>query len=233
MSHQRPIQGLVSIVIPTYNRYDLLIHCIQSCIHQTYPHIEIIVVDDCSTDPRYRDGSLEKLPKTNVIHLPVNQRQKYQVKAAQGMTRQEGMDRASGEWIAFLDDDDFFLSHKIETQLDQMNQKGFKFSSSNMIMVTHRKVVDNQPLDMEHVGPYFTQELPSIFNRGIIERSNYINNSTVMVHRTVIDKVGRFRPEKYEDWEYWKRVLNHVDCLYLSEPLVYYTTQIEKHYVYQ
>ncbi|NBP59315.1 glycosyltransferase, partial [bacterium] len=62
LSSNSYVKNLVSIIIPSYNRYELLTHCIKSCLSQSYSFIEVIVVDDCSTDPRYRDGSLEKFP---------------------------------------------------------------------------------------------------------------------------------------------------------------------------
>ena len=225
------IKDLVSIIIPSYNRYPLLINCINSCLCQTYKEIEIIVVDDCSTDPRYKNGSLELFPKTKVLHLPINQRLKYKTKAAQGMTRQEGINIASGEWIAFLDDDDFYLPDKIEKQLRLMKEREMLFSSTNMYMVTHKSYsVDKLDIKVERL--YLQQDLPEIFDIRLIARTNFINNSSVLIHRSLIDKVGRFKAEKYEDWQYWKRVLIHTNCLYIKEPLVYYTIGIKKNYIY-
>jgi len=70
------IQGLVSVIIPTYNRYELLNHSIRSVLSNTYKHVEIIVINDCSTDQRYYSGELEKYEKTTILHLPVNMRMK-------------------------------------------------------------------------------------------------------------------------------------------------------------
>jgi teichuronic acid biosynthesis glycosyltransferase TuaG len=226
---------LISIIIPTYNRYDLLLHCIQSCLSQTYQNIEIIVIDDCSTDPRYKNGELEKFPKTTVLHLPINQRQKYNVFAAQGMTRQEGINISKGEWIAFLDDDDFFLPNKLEFQLDYMKKHSALFSSTNMYRVHHRSI--GNILDIEIQDTYFrNKSLPSIFNLDLIKHTNYINNSSVLLHKCMIHRVGLFEPIRYEDWEYWKRVLLYTPCYYIDEPLVYYTVSIDgshqKNYIY-
>lgn len=55
--------GLVSIIIPTFNRYELLNHSIKSCLNQTYKNIEIIVINDHSNDQRYYSGDLEKYKK--------------------------------------------------------------------------------------------------------------------------------------------------------------------------
>jgi glycine hydroxymethyltransferase len=230
------IKDLVSIIIPSYNRYELLLHSINSCINQTYQNIEIIVVDDCSTDPRYKDGSLELFPKTKVIHLPVNQKVKYNTTAGQGATRQEGVNVAQGEWIAFLDDDDTFLPHKIKTQLDYLKQHNGQFCCSNMFEVNHRDI-SPQLLNIEIINKYHKNPLPTLFSKYIIDRDNLINNSTVLLHHNIIEKVGPFEPIIYEDWEYWKKALKYTLCHYIDEPLVYYTKTIqhnkqEKHYIY-
>jgi glycine hydroxymethyltransferase len=231
------IKDLVSIIIPSYNRYELLTHCIKSCLTQTYSSIEIIVVNDCSTDPRYTDGSLEKFPKTRVVHLPINQREKYNVPAAQGATRQEGLQVAQGEWIAFLDDDDLFLPNKLELQLNYLKTRNGLFCSSNMFQINHKTISLESP-QFNIVKTYFQQgEVPSILSKEYIDRTNYINNSTVLLHKSIINKVGPFKPEKYEDWEYWKKVVVHTPCHYMDYALVYYTVSVEnrstlKHYIY-
>lgn len=218
------ITGLVSIIIPTYNRYELLLHCINSCLSQTYKNLEIIVINDCSTDKRYYSGKLEKLSENiKIIHLPINQKIKYNVSAAQGITRQCGVDISRGEWIAFLDDDDFFLPNKIEVQLNKMINNGYLFSSSNMFFVRHNTITEEN-LDIEILKLYFDEYcVQKCLNKEIINNVNLINNSSVIIHKTIINIVGDFKPIKYEDWDYWKRSLSYVNCLYIDIPLVYYT----------
>jgi len=227
--------GLVSIIIPSYNRYDFLVNSIKSCLNQTYDNIEIIVVDDCSTDPRYNDGSLELFSKTRVIHLPINQREKYNTLAAQGMTRQEGINIARGDWIAFLDDDDFFVENKIEKQLNHLKKHNGLFSSSNMYVVSHNSISEEK-LDIHIDKLYFQSRLPShILTKNLIDRTNYINNSSVLMHKSLIEKTGSFKPVNYEDWDYWKRALYYSNCYYIDEPLVYYTIDQcnKKNYIYK
>lgn len=239
------IKGLVSIIIPTYNRYELLIQCIKSCLLQTYKNIEVIVVNDCSTDDRYYSGKLEMLSeKVRVLHLNINQRIKYNTTSAQGMTRQCGIDIANGEWCAFLDDDDFFLPDKLDIQLKQMEQHNFLFSSTNMFIIKHNSIVSDNyhaKLNIEIMGLYFENRgVPRYLTKNIIDHINLINNSSVILHRSVIDIVGPFQPIKFEDWNYWFRSLQYVKCLYIDIPLVYYTRIIDdngvnkhkKNYIY-
>jgi glycosyltransferase involved in cell wall biosynthesis len=230
------IPGLVSVILPTYNRYEHLLHAIRSCLNQTYPFVEVIIIDDASTDPRYRDGTLHRFPQTTVIHLPVNQRQKYGTLAAQGMTRQEGLLIARGEWIAFLDDDDWFHSEKIEHQLEALRSfPPHLFCSTNMTRIHHTAPPTPTTLSFTEVGPYFAiNSLPSILTPELIQKTNYVNNSSVILHQSIVKKTGAFRAVPYEDWDYWKRTGEPV--LYLDEPLVNYTVSTDyerkKDYMY-
>ena len=148
------ITNLVSVIIPTYNRYELLCNSIRSVINQTYPNIEIIVVNDCSTDQRYYNGTLENFDKTKVIHLEVNQKIKYNALSAQGMVRQVGIENSSGEWIAFLDDDDFFIQDKLNIQINEMKRQKYLFSSTNMFIVDHNSISEHK-LDYTVIRSYF------------------------------------------------------------------------------
>jgi hypothetical protein len=69
------------------------------------------------------------------------------------------------------------------------------------------------------------------FSKDIISNHNFICNSTVIIHRKLIEKSGKILPEKFEDWMYWIRALEHTPyCLYIDKPLVFYTTDNKKFY---
>ncbi len=221
------IEGLVSVIIPSYNRYELLNHSIRSVLANTYKNVEIIVINDCSTDQRYYSGELEKYEKTIVIHLPVNMRVKHNVSAAQGMTRNHGLEKAKGEWIAFLDDDDFYLETKIEKQLEIMKMNNMLFSSTNTIMIDHRSInIDKLDFNIVYIHNDNKRE-NKILNLEIVTKNNYIANSSVIIHHSIVKKTGKQHiVPREEDWDYWKRALQHTDCLYISEPFIYYTMTV-------
>ena len=99
--------GLVSVVIPTYNRATLIGPAIESVLRQTYPHIEIIVVDDGSTD-RTREV-------VEAFGQPV--RYVHQVNGGAASARNRGLREATGEFIALLDSDDQWFPWKLEAQV--------------------------------------------------------------------------------------------------------------------
>lgn len=102
---------LVSIVIPVFNRAAIITEAVEGCLAQTYPHLEIILVDDCSSDDL--DGALRPWndhPKVRLVRHGHNQG----VSAA----RNSGVAAAKGDYVAFLDSDDVWLPAKLERQVD-------------------------------------------------------------------------------------------------------------------
>lgn len=110
----------VSVIIPLYNEEKYIIECIESVINQTYKNLEIIVVDDKSTD-----NSLNKLKKIKDKRLKII---KLNKNAGVANARNKGVEKATGDYICFLDSDDFWDKHKIEKQIDYIKDKAFIYS---------------------------------------------------------------------------------------------------------
>ena len=108
-------EELVSVIIPTYKRYDVLSRAIDSALNQTYNNIEIIVIDDNKKESEFRKKTEETMKK-----YENNSKVKY-IKNEKNLggaeTRNVGVKNANGEFIAFLDDDDEFVNDKIEKQM--------------------------------------------------------------------------------------------------------------------
>ena len=102
---------LVSIIIPTYKRSDTLERAIKSALGQTYKNIEIIVVDDNAEFPEYREKNKMLIQQFKDIIFIENAKN-----LGGGLSRNEGLKKAKGKFIAFLDDDDEFLPDKVEKQ---------------------------------------------------------------------------------------------------------------------
>lgn len=98
---------VVSIVVPVYNVEKFLDRCVQSVVSQTYPHLEILLVDDGSTDscPKLCDDWAEKDGRIRVIHKE---------NAGLGMARNTGLEHATGKYVLFVDSDDYILPHTVE-----------------------------------------------------------------------------------------------------------------------
>jgi glycosyltransferase involved in cell wall biosynthesis len=117
----------VSVIIPTYNRFYYLLNTIESVKNQTYNNIEIIVINDCSTQKEYYEHYWNDI---KIIHLEKNTKDIFGYACA-GYVRNQGIKIASGKYIAFCDDDDVWFPKKIELQIEEMKKTNCKMSSTD------------------------------------------------------------------------------------------------------
>lgn len=107
--------ALISIVIPCYNSEKTIINCLESVLSQTYTNIEVIVVDDGSNDQSI--ALVEEFAKLNsgfrINHI-------LQVNAGPSSARNNGVSNAKGEWVAFLDADDYWKPEKLSIQMESL-----------------------------------------------------------------------------------------------------------------
>ena len=119
----------VSVIIPTYNRFKYLLNTIKFVKEQSYPNIEIIVVNDKTIQKEYYDYDWES-NNIKMIHLEKNSKEIFGYPCA-GYVRNKGVVLSSGKYIAFCDDDDIWFPNKIEIQLKAMQETGCKMSSTD------------------------------------------------------------------------------------------------------
>src|SRR5690606_8876159 len=111
---------LVSVVIPNYNGSNYIFETIQSVINQTYKNWELIIVDDCSTD--------DSLKIINGIHDPRVSVVKLQENKGAAVARNTAIEISKGRLIAFLDNDDLWISNKLEKQVGFMLENDLMFT---------------------------------------------------------------------------------------------------------
>lgn len=121
---QNPI---VSIITPAYNSSKFIQETIDSIQSQTFSDWEHIIVDDCSQDETVEIVQKQKDSRIRLITLPQN--------AGAAVARNTGLRIAQGRYIAFLDSDDLWVPHKLETQLNFMRKKDVAFSFSKYRVV--------------------------------------------------------------------------------------------------
>ena len=123
---------IVSVIIPTCRRPHFLARAVDSVLAQTYPHVQVVVVDDNAPDSEARQ-------RTQEVMRPYAEdpRVLYVLNAhpmGGGPARNEGIAQASGEYITFLDDDDIYLPQKVETQLNFMLEQGLEMSFTDVYL---------------------------------------------------------------------------------------------------
>lgn len=117
------IDGLVSIIMPSWNTGRFIAETIQSVIDQTYTNWELLIVDDCSTDNTDDVVASFDDERIRFFHNEKN--------LGAALTRNKAMREARGEWIAFLDSDDLWMPEKLEHQIKFMLDNGYDFSYTN------------------------------------------------------------------------------------------------------
>lgn len=226
---------LISIVIPSFNRLDYLLRSIESVFNQTYSKTEIIVVNDGSTE----DGYLEHKYIKDVKQINLDQNQKIINGFGPGNIRNFGVNKARGEWIAFLDDDDVWLKDKLEIQLNMLNESGLRMSSTDALIGNgvynkqfkyksflndhYYKKIKKSVFRNYFIYRFKKLNYPERFTREFISTVNPIITSTVLLDTNLIKQLNGFRNLPYAaDYDLWRGVLQFTDCLYIDKPLIYY-----------
>ena len=229
---------LVSVVIPSFNRFKYLQNAISSVQAQTMEDHEIIIVNDGSTEKEYYESSFPK--NTKVINI--NRSETPNWGGSRPAVRNYGIDVAEGEYVAFLDDDDIWMPNKLEMQIDQIKQTKIEFSSTEGYFgygVFDKK--KNYPLyNSEHylkkikrkyrrTNYIKNNKFPKIWDYKFIEKHNCVILSSVLVKKQLIEELGGFRglyrSERYKntsDHDCWLGLLQLSDLVYIDEPLFYY-----------
>jgi glycosyltransferase involved in cell wall biosynthesis len=197
------LKASVSVIIPTYNRRQLLERAVDSVLAQTRPADEIIVIDDGSTDGT---EVLVKKKYPGITYLPQNN---HGVSHA----RNQGIRKAKGNWLAFLDSDDVWLPGKLEKQLNALSrQPPFKICHTGEIWIRKGRRVNPMKKHSKSGGDLFTRCLPLCV----------ISPSTVILHHSLFRRYGMFDESLpvCEDYDMWLRLCAFIPVLFLPESLI-------------
>jgi glycosyltransferase involved in cell wall biosynthesis len=229
----------VSCIITSYNRFDLLQDCISSVYQAGYANLEIIVVNDGSDDPRYRSCASKDI---QIVNLPSNSKTIFGYGSC-GLVKNIGASVATGQYLAFLDDDDAWLPGKLSLQLNAMHRHECLMSCTDAYLgrQTYKeyKSKEKKPglekYNKEHYYPYLLSRFqangsqalkdgfPGIWTKKLIEIHNLIIVSSVIMDRELFFQIGGMGYDRSkQDWMCWLEALKFTNCAYIDEPLVYY-----------
>ena len=181
----------VSIIIPAYNAARYIKEAVDSALAQTYPSVEVVVIDDGSTDDTKR--ILEPYIGAGKIKYV------YQTNKGLAGARNTGIKNSSGEFIAFLDADDLFLPEKVAAQARVLEEnRGYGVCYSDLTHFTDT----NPPTFFRHRYSYSSG---NVFRE--LLKKQFINPLTVMARRSLFDEYGCFDEalRRSEDWDLWLR----------------------------
>ncbi len=200
-----PNHSLLSAIIPTFNRAASVVNAVRSVIDQTLPDIEIIVVDDGSTDDTAECLNREFGDRIKLLRLPRNHGVSY--------ARNRGFELSRGAFIAFLDSDDLWLPEKSNRQLAFMRSRpDLLISQTDEIWIRNGKRVNPCQHHLKPSGSIFAECLPLCV----------VSPSAVMMRRRFFAAVGLFDENlpACEDYDLWLRTACRYPIELLPEKLL-------------
>lgn len=204
------LSPLVSVVIPTYNRAETIEKTINSVLNQTYPSMEIVIVDDCSKD------NTEQIVNEKFSYVKKLKYIKHEKNKGGNAARNTGIENSKGKYIAFLDSDDEWLSTKLEKQINKMVK-----NKDCGLVYTYCANVD---LNTNEIISYFGNEPgQKPFEKLLCE--NFIGStSSILCTKDALMDVGMFDESlpSCQDWELYIRIASRYHIDYIGEPLLRY-----------
>ena len=203
MSYNKAIEE-ISVIIPTYNRCDLLKRAINSVIKQTITPKEIIIVDNGSTDQTYQMVS-SLFPEIN-----------YFIEKKRGVSaaRNKGILESKSKWIAFLDSDDAWKPTKLEKQIEfsTFNQDKYRIIHTDETWYRNKKFLNQLKKHKKSGGNIFKNSLQLCC----------ISPSSVVLKKQIFEEYGLFDEnlEVCEDYDMWIRITAKEEVGFLDSPLV-------------
>lgn len=197
-------QPLVSVIIPTYNKAQYLKKAVESVLNQTYKKIEVIVIDDGSTDNTAE--IVKSFNDPRIIYF-------WKENKGPAVARNTGIKKAKGKYIVFLDSDDLWLKEKLETQIDFME----KNSEIGLLGTGCYEMTDKGKVIGKKIFPTSNE----ILQKDLIKYNPFIQSS-IMTRKEIFDKVGLWYDEKFresEDYDLWLRIAGNYKIANLPEAL--------------
>ena len=226
----------ISVIIPTFNRFSYLLNTIKSVKEQYYKHIEIIVINDCSTQKEYYEYNWTE-NGIIIIHLEENSKKKFGFACA-GYVRNKGIEISTGKYIAFCDDDDIWFPKKLDLQIKAMKATGCQMSSTDgligrgMYDKNKKYLKFNEEYAYQYITNIYRQSgsnlmengFPNIWDINFLKINNCVICSSVVLEKTILDQIHNMNHLKngQEDYDCWLRALELTNSVYVTDICFYY-----------
>lgn len=199
-------QPLVSIVLPTYNRAYLLRQAVESVLAQTYPNIELLIVDDCSPDDTSDVVATIEDPRVRYS------RNEQNLKLPGALNR--GFDLAQGEFLTWTSDDNCFKPTAIERMVEHLGDSGCGLVYADYYHFEDLDPETGEPMDPVHERLPFPPELDKVNRIG----------ACFLYTREVYEEIGDYNTELFlvEDYDYFIRISKKFELCHIPEPLYYF-----------
>lgn len=199
------MDGLVSIVMPSYNCEKFIAESIESVQAQTYREWELLIVDDCSTDCSVQIVQQYAL---NDKRIKIYQNNKN---SGAAISRNYALQEARGRWIAFLDSDDLWVKTKLEKQIEFMEENNYHFSFTSYTQVDE----EGKELHIRMTGPKSVGKIK-------IHMFNFFGCLSVMYDAKATGLIQIANLKKRNDYAIWLKVSKYAKAYLLDEDLAVY-----------
>lgn len=196
-----PSNQKVSIILPTYNGSKFIKESVESCLGQSYRNIELVIVDDCSTDETeeildsFTDERIRRIKHKKNMGLP--------------SALNSGFSICTGDYLTWTSDDNLYMENAVEVMLNHLTSSG-----SNFVYCDYWRFSRRDFTDRKLVRPPDDLRL----NRGNEVGACFLYSREVLLTVGEYDKHSAYA----EDYDYWVRASEHFQLIHLSEPLYLY-----------
>lgn len=206
----------VSVVIPTYNRLASLPRALESVLRQTFDDIEVIVVDDCSTDETWAYLQTISDPRLHIIRHETNK--------GGGAARNTGIKAAGADLIAFQDSDDEWLVTKLATQIEEYR----RVNSPEFGAIYCAKITNGEgkfgvygPREVQYMPLPGYERTSGDISRELVRRA-MISTQTLVARKDLLESIGGFDEmlKLGQDWDMTTRLSRITKFLFVDKPLV-------------
>jgi glycosyltransferase involved in cell wall biosynthesis len=197
----------VSVILPTFNRAATLRPAIDSVLNQSYRALELIVVDDASTDET--EALVSSIDDARISYLRHNDN------SGGSAARNSGLQAATGELLAFQDSDDLWLSEKLERQIALLDSK----PEVGLVWCPYSRKNRHGVEELQPAAPMLA---PRGEVQAALLEKNFIGTPTIVARRLCYERCGGFDEAlpRFQDWDWVVRVAAQFQFDHLTEPLV-------------
>jgi len=204
------ISAKVSVIVPTYNGSEFIEETINSVIEQDYCNVELIVIDDCSTD--------------NTVKVVSKLESKFNFKFLSNETNQGLMKtnniavkESSGEYLLILGHDDLLASNHIAQLLND-------FKPNDVMLWCNSDVIDANGKIVEESLKNYVQLIKNKFTRPLLMVANYISSTGAIIRRSTFDQVGGFSEQyrHFGEWTLWIKLAAKGQIKFSTQTKSYY-----------
>jgi glycosyltransferase involved in cell wall biosynthesis len=218
------MQPLVSVIIPAFNHEPYVAECLRSVLDQTYKRIELIVIDDASSDDtadicrKFIQSRAAKSRFEQTVFL------RHACNSGAHTALNDGIAAAQGQYVTFLNSDDRYIETRISACVRAANGADrFIFTAVQAIDHAGRKTDPDETTSV--IQRMLTRQLAALpsLSFGFLGRQMAISTGNMFVSRTLLAQAGAFAPLRYcHDWDMAMRLIRLTEPIYLPKPLYVY-----------